>query len=297
MGNVKASIVIPLYNKKDTILRAIDSVLAQAEGDFELLVVDDGSRDGGAELVATRQDVRIRLIRQENAGASAARNRGVREAKAEWVAFLDADDRYEAGFLDACLRAARQEPAAIAVFTNLLLEQGGGSHPAIAPHRGNELIEDYASWFVAHKGRGLSSSSSMVKRQALLDCGGFPEKVLSGEDTDTWFRLSWLGPFVYVPEVLAAYDLGAPGSLSARSGPVYPAVCQTIDRALAEGRLREPKARSARKARRFFVQAYAASLALYGQRGRAALFLLKAPPSPATLRKWLRGLYALAFKR
>ncbi len=88
------SVVIPLYNKEPYIKRAIDSILAQKIQDYEIIVIDDGSTDKSAEVVKSFPDPRIRLIQQENAGVSAARNRGIEEAKAELIAFLDADDEW-----------------------------------------------------------------------------------------------------------------------------------------------------------------------------------------------------------
>ena len=88
----KISVIIPLYNKEKIVERSVNSVLNQSFNDFELIIVDDGSTDKSFEIVNKIKDDRIKLIKQKNAGPSAARNRGVKESKTDWVLFLDSDD-------------------------------------------------------------------------------------------------------------------------------------------------------------------------------------------------------------
>ena len=106
----RVSVVIPLYNKAESVLAAVGSVLRQSYGDVEILVVDDGSTDSSVSLVAGIGDRRIRLIAQANAGPGAARNRGLGEALGEYVAFLDADDEWEPGFLQLAVDALDRHP-------------------------------------------------------------------------------------------------------------------------------------------------------------------------------------------
>ena len=89
---MKISVVIPLYNKELSIRRTIESVLSQSYSPYELIVVNDGSTDAGEKVVANFTDSRIRLINQDNRGVSAARNRGIAEAKSEHLCLLDTDD-------------------------------------------------------------------------------------------------------------------------------------------------------------------------------------------------------------
>src|SRR5262245_50985738 len=97
------SVIIPLYNKATTVERTLASIDAQTIRDFEVIVVDDGSTDGSADLIAAWPEPRIRLIRQENAGPGAARNKGLAEANGRYVAFLDADDEWLPEFLEHSL--------------------------------------------------------------------------------------------------------------------------------------------------------------------------------------------------
>ena len=98
---IMISVVIPLYNKAHTIVHTLSTVMRQNYADYEVVIVDDGSTDNGVQLILEHfKDPRIRIVSQENAGVSVARNRGVDEAKGEWVAFLDGDDYLHKDFLN-----------------------------------------------------------------------------------------------------------------------------------------------------------------------------------------------------
>jgi glycosyltransferase involved in cell wall biosynthesis len=106
----RASVVIPLYNKAESVRATVSSVLRQSYADFELIVVDDGSTDSSGLLVASIEDRRIRVVSQANAGPGAARNRGLAEARGEYVTFLDADDEWEPKFLELGVAALDGHP-------------------------------------------------------------------------------------------------------------------------------------------------------------------------------------------
>ena len=106
------SVIMPLYNKAPYVRKAAESVVAQTCKDWELVVVDDGSVDSGGEIVKSINDSRIRLVRQDNAGVSAARNRGVAGTTSPYICFLDADDWWEPTFLEEMAQLIERYPDA-----------------------------------------------------------------------------------------------------------------------------------------------------------------------------------------
>ena len=112
------TVVIPLYNKKDTITRALDSVLNQQVLPDEIIVINDGSTDGSEKEVENLINPLITLVHQENKGVSAARNKGIELAKSEWIAFLDADDEWETNFLTEIKKLINENKGINAIGTN-----------------------------------------------------------------------------------------------------------------------------------------------------------------------------------
>jgi glycosyltransferase involved in cell wall biosynthesis len=207
----RCSVVIPLFNKAGYVSRAIDSVLAQTFPHFELLVVDDGSTDGSAEAVRRYQEARIRLITQENAGEGAARNRGIAEARTDWIALLDADDEWLPRFLEKAVAAVESHPAAAMIFTNLREAAQGTLWNDDSRER---EIADYLRYYTDNDGRGMTASSVFIRKAPLLQAGGFPPGVRHGGDVDTWTRLALSGNTAYyIAEPLAIYHNEAAGSV------------------------------------------------------------------------------------
>ena len=104
------SVVIPLYNKERYIERAVYSVLSQTFQQFEIVIVNDGSTDGSVSVIERMNNPLIRLIHQKNGGVSAARNRGIEEARFEYIAFLDADDEWKENHLEVIAGLIRKFP-------------------------------------------------------------------------------------------------------------------------------------------------------------------------------------------
>ncbi|MGE5452600.1 MAG: glycosyltransferase family 2 protein [Acidobacteriota bacterium] len=214
------SVVIPLYNKGEFIARAVDSVLAQSMGDWELIVVDDGSGDNGPAVVEGYRDARVRLVRQANAGVSAARNRGVQEARSQHVAFLDADDHWAPDHLASLMQAAQQLPDCVAWASAYWVVPESGQPRAIAlpPQQIGRMVvmPDYFSQIRSHE-HPIHSSAVMVRREVMLQLGGFPLGVTAGEDIIMWARLACAGPLGYVGKP-SAYYMAPPVSQAVRAG-------------------------------------------------------------------------------
>jgi len=186
------SVVIPLYNKEPYIARALRSILYQSVQDFEVIVVDDGSTDDGAAIVESCDDLRVRLIRQENRGVSAARNRGILESRADLVAFLDADDEWMPAFLETILSLREKYPGAGAYATAYYTQEKTQRHPMrhkkLPPEPWEGVIPRY--FFTSIYGNPVSSSSVCIPKTTFDDVGLFPEGVWWGEDTDMWGRIA-----------------------------------------------------------------------------------------------------------
>jgi hypothetical protein len=251
---MKFSVVIPLFNKAPYVEIAIASVLAQTAQDFEIIVLDDGSTDGGADIVAANTDPRVRLFRQPNAGVSATRNRAISMANGEWVAFLDADDWHHPHYLQSLVAAQNLHPAADVVATQYIpvadtayLWPPAWPVPATFAAEPIELIEDLpARWM---KGATFTTSSVCIRTarlQQMQPCFAVGE--CQGEDLDMWFRVAEQSPVAWVKKPMVAYRVSVDGSLSVTNPKLELAPFQHRIRARAlSGAMTAAQAKSALK--------------------------------------------------
>ncbi|WP_431263464.1 glycosyltransferase family 2 protein [Roseateles chitinivorans] len=205
--DLRLSVVIPLYNKEGQIVRALDSVCAQTVRDIEVVVVDDGSTDGGAALVRRYGDPRVRLIQQPNGGVSSARNLGVESARGPVVAFLDADDAWYPDHLERLWRMRLEYPQAVGWATNYeVVTPDGRRTLGVSSETAPRVVLTPENYYrIALQGSPVCSSAVMVDKAALANVGGFPVGVRLGEDLDTWIRLMFTGPIVFDPKPGACY--------------------------------------------------------------------------------------------
>lgn len=207
----KITVVIPAYNAAWCVARAIDSVLGQSWPDYELVVVDDGSTDDTARVLDS-YGAAIRVVRQPNAGLSAARNAGIAAAKGEWVAFLDADDWWLPEKLAAQMALIGREPDVGFCSTAARIVSPDGEQLEVWPDGGlhGNILPDL---FDTNAGVAGSGSAVLARRDLLSRCGGFDTTLRSVEDIDMWMRLAAITTYACVPEALACI-LRAPGSMS-----------------------------------------------------------------------------------
>lgn len=214
------SVVIPLYNKERQIADTLRSVLLQCFQNFEIVVVNDGSTDGSVAAVESVQDERIRIIHQENAGVSAARNRGIAEARHEFIAFLDADDRWKPDYLQTQYELTQKYPECSVFACNYEFVHADGSvHPTIIrklPFDGIDGILSNYFEVASCSHPPICSISIMVRKEAIQSIGGFPIGIKSGEDLLTWARLACVGMIAYNRLPFASFYEDASHSISCR---------------------------------------------------------------------------------
>ena len=297
---MKFSVIIPLYNKAPYITTTVESVLAQTFRDFEVIVVDDGSSDGGAELVEAIADPRVRLVRQANAGVSAARNHAISLARGEWVAFLDADDWHHPRYLVTLVDVQNAWPQADTVAADFVpLAHAEGLWPPCWPAIKNcpdvELITDLPSRWMA--GPCFFTSAVTVKTaqlQKMQPC--FPVGESCGEDLDLWFRLAEHSPIALARTPLVAYRLETEGCLTAshQTTSLRPFMQRMQARALS-GCLSAPQSRSLLRLVAQLKVTFARQAIASGNRIEGLCWLLKGHYVVQSKRWWLTGVMVLFF--
>ena len=216
------SVILPAYNATAFLPRCLASVFAQTLPPQEIIVIDDGSTDGTAEMAHA---LGARVITRSNGGLSAARNTGLQHACGEWVALLDADDTWAPDKLQ--LQASAITPGAVLVYTGIEVLDDHG----LCAHR---PAYDAARVITMLRYRNpITPSSVLLKRSTVLSIGGFRQDIRACEDWELWFRLETLGDLVCVSRPLTNYYVH-PMSLSANPERMLRALERILDTTLLD---------------------------------------------------------------
>ena len=200
------SVVIPLYNKELSIKNTIQSVLNQSYQNFEILIINDGSVDGSVDIVKNIKDERIRLIHQNNQGVSSARNKGIQEAKYEWIAFLDGDDLWESNHLEEILKMMRVYPDNKVYVTSFNYSD---KRKMFKYERNNRIFKIDNYFEEAIKEELIWTSIIVVHKECFNEVGLFNINFNRGEDLDLWARLAKKFTIIKSSDVTAIYRVDA----------------------------------------------------------------------------------------
>ena len=203
------SVIIPLYNKAPYVGKTVESVLSQTFGDYELIIVDNGSNDGSHEIVAAFTDHRITIVRlEENVGVSNARNKGVAMASAPIVTFLDADDWWEPTFLEEMAGLIERHPDAGIYGTGYYIVKNGKKR--LAPIGVDEGFEEgeinYCAVYAKTLCMPLTSITVAMPKAVFDETGGFKPYLKLGEDFDLWVRIALKHKTVFLNKPLSNYN-------------------------------------------------------------------------------------------
>lgn len=269
------SVIVPAYERRETLGTTLDSLLAQSFTAWEAVVVDDGSTDGTAAVAAAyaERDSRIRLYRQANAGVSQARNAGIELARAPWLFFLDADDWIVPEALAKLVAAVEADPEADVVYGGYVRVDASGRElqrqmPAHVP--------DFFPVFA--RTCAVSIHSCLVRTELVRKAGAFDAELVTCEDWDLWQRIARLGArFTPIPDYIARYRLRR-GSASGSGRQMLLDGLRVIDRGhgtdlrlTSRESQRTPLTRSSRDMARTYFACYAAGLELAAGQDATAL--------------------------
>lgn len=243
------SVVIPTYNRAAKVVRAVESVLAQTLSDYDLWVIDDGSRDDTAQRLAPYGD-RLHYVAQANGGVAQARNRGMQASTGQYIALLDSDDRWHPQKLATVARAIAAQPQAGLFYSQWEAVSETGQRLWVDRSRGVRG-SPYRALLM---GDFLATSSAVIKRASLQAVGGFDGSLTPCEDWDLWLRLSRQFSIHYIPEILVAFEHTPHNKATSNASGWLAAHDRVIEKALAADPQLSARARQAVRANLAYVK-------------------------------------------
>lgn len=237
-ATIRFSVVIPLFNKGPHIARALESAFAQTLAPHEVIVVDDGSSDGGLEIARGFDDPRLAVFTRSppGPGGYAARNLGIERASGDWVAFLDADDLWMPDHLANLARAiAAAGPTVGCAFSRFMVRQEGKDHvfpvaeDILRPDAANDLATVVRAWLAARQ-CPMWTGAVAFRRTLLLEAGLFPAgRAKRGGDKDLWLRCLALAPAAYAPQVDTEFHQDTVNRVTVNTSHAdLPIICATL---------------------------------------------------------------------
>jgi len=223
--SVSVSVIIPAFNASATLSRAVDSVMLQHMTSIEIIIIDDGSADDTYAKILALASVNptiVALRMDKNRGVSAARNTGIRAARGEFLAFLDADDIWLEGKLDKQLAAIKCDPAITLVSCNSVFVTEAGEILKEG-HRNRPPVEGENAWKTLLVYNFLPTPTVLTYRALVLEIGGFDESLAVAEDLDLWIKLALRGKVRVLHEILIKY-FDSNGSLMKRFLGQFPGI-------------------------------------------------------------------------
>ena len=214
---MKFSVIIPLYNKAPYVKKALETVCAQTYRDYEIIVINDGSTDNSAilaeEYLNRVEGISYKILSQQNAGVSAARNNGVAQSHGDYIAFLDADDWWEPTYLEKMAQLIEDYPEAGLYACNYVYYKPGKTHVAV-----NNIETGYINYPKAYYESGampIWTGAAIISRKVFDEMGGFPVGIKLGEDFLLWAKIAMHYPVAFLNEALAWYNNDVPVNLRA----------------------------------------------------------------------------------
>lgn len=210
---MRFSVIIPLYNKAPYVEKALRSVMDQSFTDYEIIVVDDGSKDESASIAETilkESTAKYQLIRQENAGVSMARNNGVAHSQGDYLCFLDADDWWDPSFLEEISSLIDKYPEAGIYGTSYTIVNETKHKTRVAPIGVETGFEkgyiNYCQVYAKTLAMPLTSISVAIPRHVFVQMEGFPKGIKLGEDFLLWIRIALKYLVAFLNKPLAYYN-------------------------------------------------------------------------------------------